>query len=144
MYWRVQVDGHSAQCDLMVSASAFSGDKDAAERVASRIKDHIASSSDRSDASLFWGVTQTYCRRARSLAARVEEGNKKQPIKCRTLSRRFKDGCRARCSARRKADASQHTAWEKICYLSGNCGLALSLLTAGGEGGCRGCLEHPD
>jgi len=56
LYWRVQVDGHSAQCDLMVSASAFSGDKDAAERVASRLKDHIASSSDRSDASLFWGV----------------------------------------------------------------------------------------
>ena len=56
LYWGVEVNGHSAQCHLTVSVSACSGDKDAAERVASRLKDHIASTFDRSDASLFWGV----------------------------------------------------------------------------------------
>ena len=41
---------------LYVSVSTCAGDKDAAERVASRLKDHVANSADRSDASLFWGV----------------------------------------------------------------------------------------
>ena len=57
--WQIQWWSSGKKC-LPISTSALDGDKDAAERVAQRVKTLVENARDRSDVSAFWKQVDEY------------------------------------------------------------------------------------